>query len=78
MNLDFDNETEVCTCWSITLEQLKKDILENNLSSIDEIMDFNDAGTLCGLCKSEQEDEECDRVLHLEEVLKAILEAKID
>ncbi|KIM05364.1 MAG: hypothetical protein KN64_02400 [Sulfurovum sp. AS07-7] len=76
MDFNFEDDTEVCTCWSITLEQLKKDILENNLSSIDEITDFNDAGSLCGLCRSIEEDEDCDRVLHLSEILKVILESK--
>ena len=41
----------LCACMGITRGQIEDDIKFNNLMSVDEVGDFNDAGTMCGGCQ---------------------------
>ncbi len=65
----FDLEYTVCECFDITLGELLEAIKNGN-DTLESLMDETDAGTACGLCRSVEEDEDGDRELHLDEILK--------
>jgi NifU-like protein len=41
----------ICTCFSISEEQIEKAVAENNLETVEEVGDFCNAGTGCGSCQ---------------------------
>ncbi|HUV40335.1 MAG TPA: Fe-S cluster assembly protein NifU [Sedimentisphaerales bacterium] len=45
----------VCTCFGVTKKEIEKVILENNLSSVEEVTNYCKAGGGCGGCKGEIE-----------------------
>ena len=67
-------DIEVCLCLGITYGEIMEAI-KNGACSIDAIGDETDAGTVCGLCRSSEEDELAERDIHLDEILK---NAKLD
>ena len=65
----FDLDHTVCECFDVTLGELLKAIKNGN-NTLEALMDETDAGTGCELCRSSEIDEDGDRELHLEEILK--------
>lgn len=43
--------TVVCTCFGVTQEEIKKVVLENDLTSVEEVINYCKAGGGCGGCK---------------------------
>ena len=64
-----DKNKEVCLCMGITLEKIVEAI-ENGACDLESLMDATDAGTVCGLCQSPEEDPDGEREIHLTEILK--------
>ena len=60
---------EVCFCMGITLEEIM-DAIKNGACDLETIMEKTDAGTVCGLCKSSEEDTNNEREIHLTEILE--------
>lgn len=60
----------VCLCMDVNMGELIASIKEGN-SSLDTLMEDTDAGTACQLCQSCELDEDGEREIHLDEVLKA-------
>ena len=65
----FDLDHTVCECFEVSLGELLDAIKDGN-DTLDALMDATDAGTACELCRSSEIDEDGDRELHLEEILK--------
>ncbi|RUM61831.1 MAG: (2Fe-2S)-binding protein [Persephonella sp.] len=61
--------TEVCFCMGITLEEIM-DAIKNGACDLETIMEKTDVGTVCGLCKSPEEDTNNEREIHLTEILE--------
>lgn len=40
----------ICTCMDILYTELKKTILEQNLTTLEEVQEKTGAGTVCGSC----------------------------
>lgn len=45
----------VCECFNVTEEKIRKVILENNLTTVDDVTNYTKAGGGCGECNSEIE-----------------------
>ena len=43
----------VCKCFSVTDEEIKRVVLENRLTSVDEVTNYTKAGGGCGQCRDE-------------------------
>ena len=65
----FDKNYEVCVCMGVDLEEIQTAI-KNGSDSLEAIMEKTDAGTVCELCQSKDTDEDSDRELHIDEILK--------
>ena len=65
----FEKDFEVCTCMSVSLEEIQTAI-KNGCDSVEKIMEETDAGTVCEQCQSKETDEDGDKELHLDEILK--------
>ena len=63
-------DIEVCICTGATYGEIMEAI-KKGACTIEAIGDETDAGTVCGLCKSVEEDELGEREIHLDEILKA-------
>ena len=70
----FDLDYNVCECFDVTLGELL-DAIKNGNNTLELLMDATDAGTACELCRSVEIDEDGDRELHLEEILKFVKES---
>lgn len=42
----------ICTCFNVTEDTIKEAILTNNLTTVQEVMNYTKAGGACGKCKS--------------------------
>jgi|LGOV01.1.fsa_nt_gb NAD(P)H-nitrite reductase large subunit len=51
-----DMNKVICPCFDLTLGVIIKDIKENNVETIEELMEVNEAGTMCGACIDELEE----------------------
>lgn len=60
---------EVCLCNGITLEEIMEAI-KDGACDLDAIMERTTAGTVCGLCKSLEDDSNNEREIHLTEILE--------
>ena len=69
----FDLNHTVCECFEISLSELL-DAVKAGHNTLEDLMDETDAGTACELCRSCDIDEDGERVLHLEEILKYVKE----
>jgi bacterioferritin-associated ferredoxin len=67
----FDLEHIVCECFDVTLAEIIEAIKEGHAST-DALMDKLDVGSACELCQCKANDEDGDRELHLDEILKHI------
>lgn len=65
----FDKDFEVCVCLGVCLEEIQESI-KNGCDSIEAIMEKTEAGTVCEQCQSRSIDEDGDRELHIDEILK--------
>ena len=65
----FDLDHNVCECFDVSLGTLL-DAIKAGHNTLEALMDETDAGTACELCQSCEIDEDGDRELHLEEILK--------
>ena len=65
----FDEDFEVCLCNGVTLGEILTSIKNGN-NTIEALMDDTDAGTTCEECQSREKDEDGDKELHLDEILK--------
>lgn len=65
----FDSDYEVCECLGVTLGEIEQAI-KSGCKSIECITDETDAGTVCGLCVSREEDDGEERAIHLDEILE--------
>ena len=64
----------VCECNGITYKEIW-DAIKDGACDLEELMDKTDAGTVCGLCRSVEDDPAEERAIHLDEILqKAQLE----
>jgi NAD(P)H-nitrite reductase large subunit len=66
-----DGGFEVCLCNGVVLSEVVEAI-KSGATSIEAIGEETDAGTSCELCQSKQIDEDCDRELHLDEILEFV------
>ncbi|MEA1892269.1 MAG: (2Fe-2S)-binding protein [Campylobacterota bacterium] len=64
-----DEDFEVCLCNGITLGEILIAI-NNGHNTIEALMEETDAGTSCELCQSREIDEDDEKELHLDEILK--------
>ena len=60
---------EVCLCNGITLDEILEAI-KDGACDLDTLMEKTTAGTVCGLCKSREDDENYEREIHLTEILE--------
>lgn len=51
-----ENEDIVCNCMQITKGEIIEAIKAGNLTSIDEVGEESEAGTVCGTCHDDIED----------------------
>ena len=65
----FDKDFEVCSCMGISLEEIQTAI-KNGCDTVEAIMNETEAGTVCEQCQSRDIDEDGDRELHIDEILK--------
>ena len=64
-------DTLVCHCNGVTLGEIIE-AAEKGALDVESLMDATDAGSVCGLCTSCEEDEADERKLHLTEILKSV------
>ena len=64
-----DEDYDVCLCNGVSLGEVLSAI-KNGCDTVEALMDETDAGTSCELCQSKEIDEDDDRELHLDEILK--------
>jgi len=43
----------ICNCMDIKYEELIKEIIEHNLTTVEDVQKQTEAGTVCGLCIDE-------------------------
>jgi NAD(P)H-nitrite reductase large subunit len=65
----FKDDYEVCSCMGVELGEIKKAI-KDGCDTIEDIMDQTDAGTACQKCQSLDKDDDTDKDIHLDEILK--------
>lgn len=65
----FDKDFEVCVCMGVSLEEIQTAI-KDGCDTIEKVMEKTDAGTVCEQCQSKGTDEDADRELHIDEILK--------
>ncbi len=53
---EFQKTFEVCTCASVTLGEIMNAIENEDANTVEKIGEITDAGTLCGCCKSPEDD----------------------
>ena len=53
---NFPYSYEVCTCKKVTLGEIICAVKEKGAKTIKDIGDITDAGTMCGCCKSKEDD----------------------
>lgn len=46
----------VCECFGVTDEQIRKEVVENNLTTVDQVTHYTKAGGGCGLCHEKIEE----------------------
>jgi NifU-like protein len=46
----------VCECFGVTDEQIKREVRENNLSTVEEVTHYTKAGGGCGMCREKIEE----------------------
>lgn len=51
-----DNDMEICTCMGITKGEIVNAIKEKGLTTVEEVQDATEAGTICGSCVPDIED----------------------
>ena len=66
-------DTEVCLCEGVILGEILEAI-KNGACDIDAIGDATGAGTVCGLCRSREDDPDEEREIHLDEILESAKE----
>ena len=65
----FDLNHTVCECFEVSLSELL-DAIKSGHNTLEALMDETDAGTACELCQLSEIDEDGERALHLDEILK--------
>ncbi len=53
---DHDDGKIICTCFGVTDTKIERIVKENNLTKIDEVLNYTKAGGACGSCKPKIED----------------------
>jgi NAD(P)H-nitrite reductase large subunit len=66
----FKHSYEVCFCKHVTLGEIIYAIEHKNASTIEQIGKITDAGTVCGCCKSKEDDYMQKHILYLDQILK--------
>jgi len=64
-----DKDYEVCLCVGVTIGEIQTAI-KNGCNTLEAIMDETEAGTRCEQCSSRDIDEDGEKELHVDEVLK--------
>ncbi len=65
----FDEDYEVCACMGVSLQEIQTAI-KNGCDTVEAIVNETDAGSACEQCQSRDIDEDEDKELHIDEILK--------
>jgi NAD(P)H-nitrite reductase large subunit len=69
--VNFKYTYEVCNCKKVSLSEILHAIKENNGKTIENIGKITDAGTICGCCKSFEDDFRVPKMeIYIEQILK--------
>ncbi|MEA1914082.1 MAG: (2Fe-2S)-binding protein [Campylobacterota bacterium] len=75
MTRQFQNSFEVCKCKHVSLGEIIHAIKEKGATSIEHLGKMTDAGTVCGCCKSKEDDFTNEHSLYLDEILNKFASA---
>ncbi len=68
----FEHTYEVCFCKHVTLGEIVYAIEQKGADTIEKIGTITDAGTVCGCCKSKEDDYALKHILYLDQILKKL------